>query len=120
MAKKLKKERKPRRSFSEILADQLRAMKVGDVQQGCADDDSDSWVILKIKGTELVFSFDVKGKQMDGVGIYEDVAPELILEDATSNFKEIKDGVRLSIIPSPSSPEQKIDCNNKARPQWKP
>jgi hypothetical protein len=74
MAKKnkVKKERQPRKDFAEKFADKLRATGLGEVDEGELGDDSGRWVNLRIKDTELCFSFDMKGEAIDRIGLYKD------------------------------------------------
>jgi len=74
MAKKnkVKKERQPRKDFAEKFADKLRATNLGEVNEGAFSDNSARWVNLRIKDTELCFSFDTKGEKIDRIGLYKD------------------------------------------------
>jgi len=70
---KAKKERPPRKDFAQRLADKLRSTNLGVVDEGSLSDDSGRWVSLKIKDAELSFSFDMKGENIDSIGLFKDV-----------------------------------------------
>ena len=69
---KVKKERKPRQDFAEKFAQKLRETGLGEVDDGALGDDSGRWVSLRVKDTELCFSFDMKGEKIDRIGLYKD------------------------------------------------
>jgi hypothetical protein len=69
----IKKERVPRKDFAEKLADKLRALNIGEVEEGSLSDDSGRWVNVRFKDMELCFSFDDKGENIDRLGLYKDV-----------------------------------------------
>ena len=74
MAKKnkTKKQSKPRKDFAEKFAQKLRESGLGEGYEGAFGDDSGRWVNLRVKDTELCFSFDMKGESMDRIGLYKD------------------------------------------------
>lgn len=65
-----KKKRTPKKSFAEILFDKISHLGEGDA--GYFDDNSASWVSLRIKDTELHFQFDGKGQNIETIGLYKD------------------------------------------------
>ncbi len=65
------KQRKPRMSFAEKLAEKLKHL--GEVEHSHFNDNSGAWVELKVKDIALVFNFDMKGEKLDGVNLYQDV-----------------------------------------------
>jgi hypothetical protein len=69
----IKKERVPRKDFAEKLADKLRTLNIGEVEEGSLFDGSGRWVNVRFKDTELCFSFDMKGELLDRLGLYKDV-----------------------------------------------
>lgn len=74
MAKKnkVKKQRKSKQNFAQKLAQKLRELGIGEVTEDTFDDDSGLWISFRIKDTELCFSFDIKGENIDRVGMYKD------------------------------------------------
>lgn len=65
------KERKPRKDFSQRLAKKLSSL--GEVEEGNMGDNSCRWVVVKVGKLSISFSFDMKGENIDSIGLYEDV-----------------------------------------------
>lgn len=65
-----KKKRSPKKSFAEILSEKLNHL--GEVDIGSLDDNSASWISLRIEDTELHFMFDGQGKNIERIGLYKD------------------------------------------------
>jgi hypothetical protein len=65
------KQRKPRMSFAEKLAEKLKHL--GEVEHSHFYDNSGAWVQLKVKDITLSIGFDMKGENIDGIGLFKDV-----------------------------------------------
>lgn len=69
----MKKPKRTRLNFRQRLAQKLTEANIGKVDEDCAGDNSASWVTLRVNDTELFFSFDGKGENIEAVGLYQDV-----------------------------------------------
>lgn len=70
MAKKSKSHKKL--DFAQKLAEKLRGTGSGTVEEGSFNDKSGRWVTIRNGATELCFSFDMKGEQIDRIALYKD------------------------------------------------
>jgi len=72
--KKCKKRGQPqKKDFAEKLANKLRRTELGEVDEGALSDDSGRWVSIKIGDSDLCFSFDMEGENIDRIGLYKDI-----------------------------------------------
>lgn len=71
MNKKITKERKPKKSFADRLAEKLHHL--GDIDTGSLSDDSGSWVCVKVGLYSFNFTFDIKGEKIERLGLYKEV-----------------------------------------------
>ena len=65
------KQRKPRLTFAERLAEKLKHL--GEIEHSSFSDNSGAWVTLKVNDITLSFGFDIKGEKINGLGLYKDV-----------------------------------------------
>ena len=72
MSSKKKSSKKSKKSFAKLLSEKLKLSRLGDVQLGSLNDDSASWVSLRIEDAELHFIFDGQGKNFERIGLYKD------------------------------------------------
>ena len=69
----LKKQKPPIASFAKTLADKLRAMCKGQVDDGVLGDGSARWVSVKVGVMKFELTFDSTGEDICYVELWEDV-----------------------------------------------
>lgn len=70
---KNKKPKRPRQNFRQRLAQKLTEANIGTVTEDSFNDNSSSWVTLRVKDTTLEFSFDIKGEKLEKIELFQDV-----------------------------------------------
>ena len=67
------KPKRPRLNFRQRLAEKLIEAKIGKVTEDCFNDNSSSWISLRVNNTTLEFSFDFKGEKLQSIELFQDV-----------------------------------------------
>ena len=71
-----KKQTKPKRTrlnFRQRFAQKITEANIGTVTEDSFNDDSASWLILRLKDTELCFYFNTKGENLEKIELLQDV-----------------------------------------------
>ena len=71
-----KKQTKPKRTrlnFRQRLAQKITEANIGTVTEDSFNDNSSSWVSLRLNDTTLEFVFDFKGEKLEKIELFQDV-----------------------------------------------